>query len=170
MIRKCKPEEAEKILAIINDAAKVYKGVIPADCYHEPYMDAEFLKKELFYGVQFYGYEDNDELIGVIGLQQFNYLALVRHAYVLTSHQGKGIGGQLLEYIKKVNEKALLVGTWRDTLRTIEFYQKHGFKIVTDEEKKRLLARYWIISDSHRNNSIVLGDKKWFDTEYPEKK
>jgi GNAT superfamily N-acetyltransferase len=167
MIRKCKPEEADKILAIINDAAMAYKGVIPADCWHEPYMSAEDFKKEIFYGVQFYVYVDNNELIGVIGLQQFNYVALVRHAYVLTSHQGNGIGGQLLEFIKTVNDKALLVGTWRDTARSIKFYEKHGFKIVTDAEKKRLLARYWIISDSHRNNSVVLGDKKWFATEYP---
>ena len=131
MIRKCAPADFDKIHAIINDAAMAYKGVIPADCWQEPYMDAEYLKKEMFYGVQFYGFEENGELIGVIGLQQFNYLALVRHAYVLTAHQGKGIGGQLLEYIKKVNDKALLVGTWRDTARTIKFYEKHGFKIVT---------------------------------------
>ena len=166
MIRKCTTDEFEKILAIINEAAQAYKGVIPAECWHEPYMDAEHFKKEISYEVVFYGFEEEGKLVGVIGLQKFNYVTLVRHAYVLPSHQGKGIGGQLLEHIKALTDKPLLVGTWKDTAWSIKFYEKHGFKIVSEPETKRLLARYWIITDAHRINSVVLGDAKWFSTEY----
>lgn len=162
MIRKCRADEYPKILSIINEVAQAFKGVIPADCWQEPFMSPEYFKKEIAYSVVFYGYEENGELIGIIGLQQFDYIALINHAYVLKAHQRKGIGGQLLEFVKTVNIKPLLVGTWRDAPWCLDFYQKHGFKLVNDVEKKRLLARYWIISSAHRNSMTILGDNTWF--------
>ncbi len=163
MIRQCVQTDFDSICSIINDAAMKYKGIIPAACWHEPYMSAEQLTKDIAAGVEFYCYEDNGKPAGVMGLQHFPDVTLIRHAYVLSAAQGKGIGGKLLTSLLAKTDKPVLIGTWRDTPWSIAFYEKHGFKALSKEELLPLLGKYWDVSDMHRENSVVLADKKWYD-------
>lgn len=158
MIRKCESFDEKEIYEIVNDAAQAYKGVIPSDCWNEPYMPMEELLHEINDGVEFWGYEDNGTLLGVMGLQQLDDVALIRHAYVRTVHRNTGIGGKLITYLKELTDKPLLIGTWAAAEWAIRFYQKHGFKLVSPEEKDRLLRKYWKISDRQVETSVVLNE------------
>lgn len=162
IIRRLDKKDFEGILAVINDGARRYKGVIPAECWHEPYMTAKSLENDIAAGVVFYGYEENGGLLGVMGLQDFPEVTLIRHAYVLTSEQGKGIGGKLLKDLLAKTEKPVLIGTWRDTAWSIRFYEKHGFKVLQKKDISEQLRIYWKITDAHRDSSVVLADEKWF--------
>jgi N-acetylglutamate synthase-like GNAT family acetyltransferase len=161
MIRECDEKDFESILGIINDAAMKYKGVIPAECWREPYMSEEALKKDIESGVQFYGYEEVNVLIGVMGIQYFPDVTLIRDAYVRGSAQGKGIGGTLLRYLISKTDKPVLIGTWRDTEWSVKFYEKHGFKVLGKSEADALLKKYWVASKTHFDNSVVLADGKY---------
>lgn len=155
MIRQCQPQDIESIYTVINDAANAYKGVIPLDCYHEPYMPMDELSREM-QQMSFFGWQDEEQLVGVTGFQRIRDVTLVRHAYVLTSWQRQGIGSKLLEYLRGLCEtRRLLVGTWADARWAIAFYQKHGFRLLPD--KDRLLRTYWQISDRQIETSVVLG-------------
>jgi GNAT superfamily N-acetyltransferase len=152
------------IWEIINDAAQVYEGVIPADRWKEPYMPREELRHEMESGVSFWGYAEGDELIGVMGIQDVQDVTLIRHAYVRTGRRNRGIGGQLLSYLREQTTRPTLVGTWRDATWAIRFYQKHGFRPVSpEEEKDRLLRKYWAIPERQVETSVVLADQKWLD-------
>jgi GNAT superfamily N-acetyltransferase len=165
MIRKMTPDHLEQVYEIINDAAQVYQGVIPADCWHEPYMPLEELREELAAGVEFWGWEENGRLQGVMGRQDRGGVYLIRHAYVLRDCQQQGTGGRLLAFLRADLEKPILVGTWAAAWWAVRFYQKHGFKLVTLAEKDRLLRTYWNITDRQVETSVVLGDERWFDTQ-----
>ena len=157
MISECKKTDTSKILNIINDASIKYKGVIPDDCWKEPYMSEQELIDEFSDGVRIYGYNHNNELIGVIGIQEVKDVVLIRHAYTLSSYQGKGAGSALLEYLLKKNlNSRLLVGTWKDATWAIRFYEKFGFILHTKEEKTLLLKKYWKIPSKQIENSVVL--------------
>ena len=157
MIKKYTKDDASKILHVINDASLKYKGIIPDNCWHEPYMSKQELIKEFSDGVHMYGYHHNNKLIGVIGAQEAKDVILIRHAYTLTSCQGKGTGTALLEYLLKKNHNSrLLVGTWRDATWAIRFYEKFGFILHTKEESNLLLKKYWKISSKQIKNSVVL--------------
>ena len=157
MIRKYTKIDSSKILHIINDAAKKYKGIIPDDCWHEPYMSEQELIEEFNDGVRMYGYHDNNKLIGVIGIQEVQDVILIRHAYTLTSCQNKGTGSAMLEYLlKKSQNSRLLVGTWKNATWAIRFYEKFGFILHTKEESNLLLKKYWNITTKQIENSIVL--------------
>lgn len=160
MIRPCTDNDFEAILAIINDAAQAYKGYIPADRWHDPYMLRQYLKHELDAGVVFWGYEDGGKLLGVMGIQDVQDVTLIRHAYVRTSSRGKGIGGKLLVHLKTLATRPTLVGTWAAATWAIRFYEKHGFRLVTWEEKERLLRKYWNIPERQTETSVVLSDGK----------
>lgn len=160
MIRRWEDDDFELIWAIINDGAQAYKGIIPADCWTEPYMSREKLRHEIAEGVQFWGYEDAGTLVGVMGVQQVRDVTLIRHAYVRTANQGLGIGGRLLGHLQKLTEGPLLVGTWADAASAIQFYEKHGFRLVAPGEKNRLLRKYWTIPDRQIETSVVLADAK----------
>ena len=162
MIRRCRPADLIDIFRIINDAAAAYKGVIPADCWHEPYMPMEELKGEINAGVEFWGYETNKKLSGVMGIQDKGDVALIRHAYVETAARNKGIGTALLKHLKKLAVKPILIGTWLDSTWAISFYQKNGYTLLSRSKTDRLLRRYWNISERQIATSIVLADKKWF--------
>jgi GNAT superfamily N-acetyltransferase len=142
--------------AIINEAAEAYRGVIPPDCFHEPYMSRADLESEIAKGVQFSGWEEDGALIGVMGVQRVKDATLIRHAYVRTSHQGKGIGGKLLTDLSRQVSGPLLIGTWADAEWAIRFYRGHGFRLAPREEKDRLLDTYWTIPDRQRDTSVVL--------------
>jgi N-acetylglutamate synthase-like GNAT family acetyltransferase len=168
MIRPCTPDDFDAIYAIINDAAQAYRGVIPADCYHDPYMSQEHLRGEIDAGVVFWGYEDagetpapQGELIGVMGIQDVQDVTLFRHAYVRTDRRQRGLGSRLLGYLYAKAARPVLVGTWADATWAIHFYQKHGFHLVTPAEKDRLLKRYWSIPDRQVEASVVLADARW---------
>ena len=157
MISECKKTDNSKILNIINDASIKYKGVIPDDCWKEPYMSEQELIDEFSDGVRIYGYNHNNELIGVIGIQEVKDVVLIRHAYTLSSFQGKGAGSALLEYLLKKNlNSRLLVGTWKDATWAIRFYEKFGFILHSKEEKTLLLKKYWKIPLKQIENSVVL--------------
>ena len=157
MISEYKKTDASKILYIINDASLKYKGIIPNDCWNEPYMSKQELINEFSDGVRMYGYHHNSTLIGVIGVQEVKDVILIRHAYTLSSYQNKGAGSALIEYLLKKNKDSrLLVGTWKDATWAIQFYQKFGFIIHTKEETTLLLKKYWKIPIKQIENSVVL--------------
>ena len=157
MISEYKKSDSSKILYVINDAAIKYKGVIPDNCWHEPYMPEQELVNEFNDGVRMYGYHHNNKLIGVIGIQEVKDVILIRHAYILTSCQGKGAGTALLEYLLKKNQNSrLLVGTWRAATWAIRFYEKFGFILQAKDQSTLLLKKYWNISSNQIKNSVVL--------------
>tara|TARA_B100001964_G_scaffold161687_1_gene177466 strand:+ start:69 stop:551 length:483 start_codon:yes stop_codon:yes gene_type:complete len=157
MIREYKQSDTCEILNIINDASLKYKGIIPNDCWKEPYMSEQELIDGFSDGVRMYGYHQNNTLIGVIGVQKVIDVILIRHAYTSSSHQNKGAGSALIEYLLKKNQDSrLLVGTWKDATWAIQFYQKFGFILHTKEETTLLLKKYWKISTKQIENSVVL--------------
>jgi GNAT superfamily N-acetyltransferase len=163
MIRKCTDLDFETVLAIINDAADAYRGIIPADRWKEPYMPREELRDEIEDGVMFYGYTPGDKLIAVMGIQDKGAVTLMRHAYVRTSRRRQGVGSRLLAYLRQQTSKPILIGTWADAGWAIRFYEKHGFRRVTAAEKTRLLKTYWSIPARQVETSVVLADRKWFE-------
>ena len=163
MIRKCDDTDFETIYEIINDGAEAYKGVIPPDRLKEPYMDREELRHEIDADVEFWGYEEAGELLGVMGIQHVLDVTLIRHSYVRTARQNKGIGGKLLLHLRTMTSRPILIGTWADASWAIRFYEKHGFRVVTVEEKNRLLKKYWSIPDRQIETSVVLAEENWSD-------
>jgi N-acetylglutamate synthase-like GNAT family acetyltransferase len=165
MIRKATDEDFEEIFNIINDAAIAYKGVIPPDRWHEPYMTKEELRAQIEDGVRFSCYIDNDEIIGVMGTQDKADVELIRHAYVRTKQRKKGVGSLLLQELIKDAKKPILIGTWKAADWAIRFYEKHGFCRVEEEEKNHLLKKYWAIPDRQVETSVVLVDGKYKGSE-----
>ena len=156
MIRRCANADFPAIEAIISEAAQAYRGVIPADCWHEPYMTGLALEAEVDAGVNFWGWEESGTLIGVMGIQHVRDVTLIRHAYVRTAHQGRGIGGALLTFFANQTADPLLVGTWAAAEWAIRFYERHGFRLVSPQEKDRLLSTYWNIPSRQKETSVVL--------------
>ena len=161
MIRKCEQKDFNKIYEIINDAASAYRGVIPADRWHEPYITEEELKKQIDEGVQFWGFAEDGEITGVMGIQSKGDVTLIRHAYTRTIKRNKGIGSSLLKYLCAMSATPVLIGTWADASWAIEFYQKHGFRLLPKEEKDNLLSKYWTIPARQMDTSVVLASADW---------
>ncbi len=161
MIRRCTEADFEAILAIVNEAARAYDGVIPADRYHEPYMPAAELRGEIDARVEFWAWEEAGVLLGVMGIQDVKDVTLIRHAYVRTAAQRRGIGASLLADLRAQTTRPLLVGTWADAAWAILFYEKHGFAVVPAEEKAALLRRYWSVPDRQIETSVVLAERGW---------
>jgi N-acetylglutamate synthase-like GNAT family acetyltransferase len=155
-IRPCRDDERDAILAIVNAAAEAYRGVIPPDRWHEPYMSSEELAGEVEAGVEFWGYEEDGELVGVIGIQALSDVDLIRHAYVSPSRQRGGIGGALLEHVSRAATRRILVGTWAAADWAIGFYRRHGFELLSRARAPELLRTYWTIPDRQIETSVVL--------------
>lgn len=155
-VRPCRPDERATILAIVNAAAEAYRGVIPDDCWHEPYMSAAELEREVAAGVAFWCYDEGDGLAGVMGIQPVRDVDLIRHAYVLPERQASGIGGRLLAHLQRLTRRRILVGTWADATWAIRFYERHGYELVPEARKAELLRTYWTISDRQIETSVVL--------------
>ena len=147
--------------AIINDAAEAYRGVIPDDRWHEPYMPLAEMEAEVDAGVRFWGYETDGRLVGVMGMQDVQDVTLIRHAYVLTDLRGLGIGGQLLAHLLAATPRPVLIGTWAAASWAISFYGKHGFACVDQATKTQLLRQYWTIPERQVDTSVVLADARW---------
>ena len=161
MIRKCNEGDCFVICSIINEAAQVYKEVIPEDRWHEPYMPIDELKREIDDGVEFWGDEEAEDLIGVMGLQDRGDVYLIRHAYVRIARQKRGIGTKLLHHLEKMTDKPILIGTWADATRAVQFYQKNGYHLLSRPETERLLKRYWRIPERQVVTSLVLANPRW---------
>jgi N-acetylglutamate synthase-like GNAT family acetyltransferase len=161
MISRSERTDFNEIYEIINDAATAYKGIIPEDRWHDPYMSQEELKKQIDDGVQFWVYREHDRIAGVMGIQYKEDVTLIRHAYVRTTERNKGIGSILLEHLTEVTEIPILIGTWADAKWAIEFYKKHGFRLLPEEEKNKLLTKYWTIPSRQIETSVVLASADW---------
>lgn len=161
MIRRCSENDFDAIFQIINEAAVVYKGVIPADRWHEPYMPREHLIEEIEAGVVFWGYEAEGNLEAVMGFQDVLDVSLIRHAYVRSDQQKRGLGGKLFSFLRRQTGRPMLVGTWSAARWAIRFYEKQGFRQVAEEEKNRLLKKYWNIPERQVETSVVLADERW---------
>ena len=156
MIERCSGRETGEICDVINDAAEAYRGVIPTDRWHEPYMPRDDLEREIDAGVVFWGFYEEKKLLGIMGLQPVREVALIRHAYTRTSARGRGIGGALLDHLTRQNTRPLLVGTWKAATWAVRFYERRGFRLVPESEKASLLLRYWRIPERQIEESVVL--------------
>jgi GNAT superfamily N-acetyltransferase len=166
MIRDCARQDFDAMAEIINDAAAAYRGVIPDDCWHEPYMPAEELRGELDAGVGFRGWQQDDGphsgLHGVMGVQRVRDVVLIRHAYVRTAWRNRGIGSELLDDLISGIDAPVLIGTWAAAGWAVRFYEMHGFRLTTPDQKNQLLHDYWTVSDRQIETSVVLADARWF--------
>ena len=165
LIRRSVEADLPAILAIVNDAALAYRSVIPADRWHEPYMPADELEKEISRGVVFWVAEQEGRLLGVMGIQDKGDVALVRHAYVSPTLQRTGVGTRLLRHVEGLTHKPILIGTWAAASWAIEFYRRNGFTVVPNREKDRLLRTYWSIPARQIETSVVLADGRWMETQ-----
>jgi N-acetylglutamate synthase-like GNAT family acetyltransferase len=163
LIRESMAADFAAMLAIVNDAAHAYRGVIPVDRWHEPYMPADELVKEIADGVVFWVAEQQGRLSGVMGIQDKGDVALVRHAYVAPTTQRGGVGTRLLRHVEGLTDKPILIGTWAAASWAIEFYRRNGFTVVSSSEKDRLLRTYWSISTRQIETSVVLANQRWME-------
>ena len=160
-VRRSTAADVPAIFAIVNDAAQAYRGVIPADRWHEPYMPMAELESEIAAGVQFWVAEEGGKVLGVMGIQDKGDVALVRHAYTATAAQRKGVGTRLLRQVAALNGKPVLIGTWADAKWAIDFYVRNGYRVVSHADKERLLRKYWSIPARQIETSVVLADRRW---------
>ena len=160
-IRPCGLADLPALFSIVNDAAQAYKGVIPADCWHEPYMPLDQLKREIGEGVAFWGYESGGTLLAMMGIQDRGEVSLIRHAYVQTADRRKGIGEKLLKYLEGTTAKPILIGTWSAAVWAIRFYEKNGYRLLSRPEIERLLRKYWSIPERQIETSVVLANARW---------
>ena len=159
MIRPCRPEESEEILSIINDAAaQAYRGVIPPDRWHDPYMSVSDFNRAKTENIRFWGYEEKGILLGVMGIQEVQDVTLIRHAYVRTANRSQGIGGKLLEHLKTLTDRPVLIGTWASASWAVRFYQKHGYELVSEEAKNILLKVSFFVCISAFKSAICSGN------------
>ncbi|MHB1205923.1 MAG: GNAT family N-acetyltransferase [Rhodospirillaceae bacterium] len=168
LIRLIQEEDTDAALAIINQAAEAYRGVIPADRWHEPYMQAAEMKNETAAGVVFHVAEEEGRLCGVMGIQDKGEVALVRHAYVDPAHQKKGVGTALLRHVTHLLDKPILIGTWADAAWAIDFYRRNGFTVIANPFKDLLLRQYWSIPARQIETSVVLADARWMKSAAPD--
>jgi len=161
MIVQCTASDFDEIYNIINDAATAYKGFIPEDRYHEPYMPKAELLAQINQGVVFWGYKNDDTLVGVMGIQDKEEVVLIRHAYVRPAYRSHGIGGKLLTHLTALSKTPILIGTWANAVWAISFYEKHGFRLTTPIEKDLLLRKYWAIPVRQIETSVVLASADW---------
>ncbi len=162
MVRPCPASEFDTICEVINEAAVAYKGVIAPDCWREPYMSREELRREMDEGVRFWGFYDGGHLAAVMGLQQVGGVALIRHAYTRTTQQQQGLGTALLNHLRAETDRPMLVGTWKAATWAIRFYEKRGFRLVPPRQKDRLLHQYWTVPPRQVEESVILADQRWF--------
>jgi N-acetylglutamate synthase-like GNAT family acetyltransferase len=161
MIRRCDRSDFPQILDVINDGARAYKGVIPTDRWKEPYMAEDELQHEIESGVVFWGYEDDGQLVGVMGVQDVQNVTLIRHAYVRTSRRRQGIGNRLLKRLRHEMSRPCLIGTWAAASWAIDFYRKHGFEVLSPQDTLVVLKKYWKIPERQIATSVVLADPNW---------
>jgi GNAT superfamily N-acetyltransferase len=160
-IRPCHAHDLQPIFSIINDAAQAYKGIIPADRWHEPYMPLDELRREIDAGIVFWGCELGGQLVGVMGIQDRGEVDLIRHAYVQSDQRRKGIGEKLLKHLESTTTKPILIGTWNAAGWAVRFYEKNGYRMLSRPETERVLRKYWSIPERQIETSVVLAHARW---------
>ena len=160
VIRRCRDTDHAAIYSIINEAAEAYRGNIPADAWHEPYMSMAELTREIAAGVEFSGYEIDGMLVGIMGIQPVKDVDLIRHAYVAPDYQGHGIGAALLAHLRAKTQRPILIGTWAAATWAIRFYERNGFELVSAEKTSTLLRKYWSVPDRQAQVSVVLAESQ----------
>jgi GNAT superfamily N-acetyltransferase len=160
-IRPCDADDLPQVFAIINDAAQAYKGIIPADRWHDPYMAMDELEHEIDCGIEFWGCEADGKLVGVMGIQDRVEVTLIRHAYVQTAERRKGIGERLLKHLEAMSTKPILIGTWSTAEWAIHFYEKNSYRLLSRPETARVLRKYWSIPERQVETSVVLANATW---------
>jgi N-acetylglutamate synthase-like GNAT family acetyltransferase len=163
-IRRSRDADFEAMLAIVNDGAQAYRGVIPEDRWHEPYMTSDELAKEIAAAIVFCIAEEDGRMRGVMGIQDKGDVALLRHAYVATATQRSGVGTKLLRHVQGLTDKPILIGTWAAASWAIDFYRRNGFTVVSSSDKEKLLRKYWSIPARQIETSVVLADARWMKT------
>ena len=163
-IRESEQADLAEIFAVVNEAAQAYRGVVPIDRWHEPYMPMSELEREIAQGIIFWVAEEEGHLLDVMGIQDKGDVALVRHAYVRPTTQRKGVGTKLLRHVESLACKPVLIGTWADASWAIEFYRRNGYTVLSDSHKERLLRTYWSIPERQIETSVVLADRRWMET------
>lgn len=158
VVRRCGDDELEAVLSIVNAAAVAYRGVIPDDCWHEPYMTPNGLGRDILEGLEIWGYERGGELIGVMGIQPMADVDLIRHAYVRPTVQRKGVGAALIQHVRRLTDRRILVGTWAAAGWAVAFYQRHGFEPVRSPLAERLMRKYWSVPSRQMEVSVVLAN------------
>jgi N-acetylglutamate synthase-like GNAT family acetyltransferase len=161
LIRKFRDADLAAMLAIVNDAAQAYRGVIPADRWRDPYMPRDELAREIADGISFWVAEEHGHLLGMMGIQDKGEVTLIRHAYVAPAMQRKGVGTRLLRHLEGLTSRPVLIGTWAAASWAIDFYRRNGFAVVPDRDKDALLRKYWSVPARQRETSVVLADKRW---------
>lgn len=164
-IRKSEDADLPRIFAVVNEAAVAYRGVIPGDRWHEPYMSADELARDIADGVTFWMAEEDGRVLGVMGIQDKGAVALVRHAYVAPTTQRKGVGTRLLHHVRSLTDKPILIGTWADASWAIDFYRRNGFRVLPESDTVRVLRTYWSIPERQIETSVVLADGRWMETQ-----
>lgn len=164
-IRKSEDADLPRIFAVVNEAAVAYRGVIPGDRWHEPYMSADELARDIADGVTFWMAEEDGRVLGVMGIQDKGAVALVRHAYVAPGTQRKGVGTRLLHHVRSLTDKPILIGTWADASWAIDFYRRNGFRVLPESDTVRVLRTYWSIPERQIETSVVLADGRWMETQ-----
>lgn len=162
-IRRCGVADFDEVYAVINAAAVAYRGVIAEDRWKEPYMPLDELRQEIADGVELWGAFQDGALLAVMGLQPVEDVALIRHAYTTPGVQGAGFGSALLAHLCTQTDRPMLVGTWKAATWAIAFYERRGFRLVSDTEKHELLTRYWTVPARQIEESVVLADERWFE-------
>ena len=160
-IRRCIDADHEQIFRVVNDAAQAYRGVIPDDCWHAPYMSRDELSREIADGVESWALADGERIVGVMGMQDRGEVNLIRHAYVRTDRRRKGVGTKLLRYLEDRSDKPILVGTWAAATWAVDFYRRNGYRLLSEAEKTALLRRFWTISPRQVETSVVLANRRW---------
>jgi N-acetylglutamate synthase-like GNAT family acetyltransferase len=168
-IRRSEETDRVAMLAVINDAAQAYRGVIPGDRWRDPYMPKDELLREIEDDINFWVAEDEGRVLGVMGIQDKGAVTLVRHAYVAPTTQRMGVGTRLLRHVQRLTDKPILIGTWATASWAIEFYRRNGFTLLSDTEKDRLLRMYWSIPERQIETSVVLADRRWMDAQRTER-
>jgi GNAT superfamily N-acetyltransferase len=166
-IRRSSADDLANIFALVNEAAQAYRGVIPSDRWHEPYMPKSELEQEIANGVVFWVAEEHQRLLGVMGIQDKGDVALVRHAYVARAAQRRGVGTRLLSHVASLVDTPILIGTWASASWAIAFYERNGYTVVPHDDKERLLRTYWSIPQRQIDTSVVLADRRWIETHRP---
>jgi GNAT superfamily N-acetyltransferase len=161
MIRRCTEADLDRIFDVVNDASLAYKGVIPDDRWHEPYMPRDEVRSEIREGVVFWGFEEDARLVGVMGIQDRADVTLIRHSYVLTEKQKQGIGTKLLRHLENLTDKPILIGTWADARWAVSFYRKNGYALLPEKQKDHVLRKYWTIPERQVEASVVLANPRW---------
>jgi GNAT superfamily N-acetyltransferase len=164
LVRQCNESDFDTVWMIINDGARAYRGHVPPELLHDPYMSQNELRAEMADGVEFWGNESDGILLGVMGIQDVGDGTLIRHAYVRSARQGEGIGSRLLAYLRSKAQRPVLIGTWANAGWAIGFYRRHGFRIVSPEQKARLIRRYWKVPNRQMEASVVLADEQWMQS------